>query len=606
MALTVQMIANVRDPVYGTNGVLLIGTQYPLPDDYARQLVSERRATMVSVDPLAPSAVAASASAVVGAAIAQKIDATDAHLGGVVSLAQNASYTLTPGLDYSKGITIEAPSTGVGNVLCGAGVTINGLSRARRLPPGSVARITMINGNALSADITQADPPLVKSVLKVANGALDMSGAAPHRGRVLSPQSPPPAMLWEPANLGMPGTQSNCVAALNRNYMCRSQFGAVALTVAATGGISAAWSGQSINFGAQVAAGYAVGVMYVYLPHMCESLSLAFAGSGARQRILSYNWAVARQGWVALPFALPGLSASMTTSVNNALLGTNISGMSEFNGGFDTTNSTVTTVTLTISTFGMAGTAISAGEVVAVAGIDLVPKARPALMITYDKINGNSGVDGFVDLVDLHRARNLMGGVRYYGGYDNFSWGFDIIKYGTDRGFDVYNGTLTRLPLSGQTLADAYREFGVNDAQMRAGGIVPSAFYTVPGNASYPAGTFEPVMQAIGVRYSRASGLPIVPHCYGGVCQPYNMGTTGITAPNSKTITQFVQGLIDAGVHGSVFAHGMYAGANPGDGRDMTVADAIATLDVIASFQNAGLIDVVGCEGMSLILDGLA
>jgi hypothetical protein len=547
----------------------------------------------------------ASSSAAVAVAVAQKLDASASHLGGIVALAQNATYTLTPDLDYSKGVMIEGPATGVGNLLCGAGVTINGSSRSRRLPPGSVVRLHTISGNALAMSIVQADPIVPRAAFRVVAGNIDTSGAVPHQGRILTPKTSLPAMLWEPANLAMPGTPSNCTAAANRNYVCRSQYGSVGLTASASGSVAATWTGQNVNFALAISQGYTTGVIYLFLPHLMESMTISFSGSGGRQRILTYNFACARKGLVALPFALPGLSAPLTTSVNNALLGVNIAGMSEFNGGFDVNNTTVTSIGVTFSTFGMAGTTVSAGEVFAVAGIDLLPKLRPAVLVTYDKVNGTPGQDSFNELVDLHRVRNLAGGVRYYGLYDNNGTGLGFIKYGTDRGFDVFNGTLTRQPTSGQTVADAYREFGLNDTQMRASGLVPTAFHTVPGNASWPDGTYEQIMASIGVRYSRATGLPVIPHGFGGMFQPYCMGTTGMTSPNGKTPTQYLQGLVDAGVHGSIFSHGIFVGTDPGDSRN-PVADVVATLDALKAFQDAGLIDVVGCDGMSLILDGLA
>lgn len=464
------------------------------------------------------------------------------------------------------------------------------------------------DGGAVSGAGTSASP---RTAYRVIGGVADKSGAAPHPNRILSPKTMLPAMLWEPGNLAVPGTLANASAAVDTNFVCRSRYGSMKLTstvATSNGNVGATWSGLSINFGSAVSAGYRVGVLYVVLPHLTQSINITFT-NGARQRILQYNAPVARKGLVALPFALPGLSASMQTSVNNALVSQGTTTFSEFNGGFDASNFTVTGIQVAFNTFGQAGTTIAVGDQYAVVGIDVLPVVKPAVLVTYDKVNGAAGIDDFTMLVDLHASRKLAGSVRYHGIYDNASPSIEYINYAIASGyFDCFNGTLTRSPTTGQTVQDAYREFGVNAAQMQALGLPSTAFFTVPGNSTWPDGTFEQVCSDVGLRYSRASGLHAIAHGYGGVCNPLSMGCSGMEGPigpsGAITMTQWLQGLVDAGVHGSTFAHGFYAAGQSAQSR-ITLAQMTTALDSLKTFQDGGLVDVVGCGRMARILDGL-
>lgn len=448
--------------------------------------------------------------------------------------------------------------------------------------------------------------------MRVLNGVVDMSGRAPKVSRWLATMpKETPAMLFEPANLGLP-TATNCTAAVATNYICRSQYGGVSMTSTVTtssGNYNVAWTGLSINFGAQVAAGYTAGVMYVCLPHRTESIALRF-DNGIRSRTLTFAAPVGRTGWVALPFALPGLSAGMQASVNNALVQQNSSGFGESNGGFDSGFSTVTAITLTISTFGAAGTNIVTGDVTVVAGMEVLPKLKPAVMLTYDKINGSASNGTFFEVVDKHIARGLKAGVRYHGLYDNNSSSMAYINYAVAAGFEVYNGQLTRVPTTGQTVNDAWREFGVNQSQARGNGLQMSPFYSTAGNATWPDGTYETLLPQLGIRYGRTSGLNCAAHGFGGVLNPLSMGVAGMEGPLGPsgviTPTQWLQALVDAGVHGSAFSHGFWrGGVNPADSR-ITEAQLDTFLIAAQQFQSAGLVDFVGPTGMANVLDGLA
>lgn len=246
------------------------------------------------------------------------------------------------------------------------------------------------------------------------------------------------------------------------------------------------------------------------------------------------------------------------------------------------------------------------------AGIFTQTKVKPMVCMTFD----TSALDVFSNFVPAWKARGLTAGLRA-GGTSFYRTTPEYIaglKSAMADGFDVYNGSWTRLNLNtATTAADFAKEVGLQQNWMSRYGFQRGAnLFSSAGNASPKASIYRDVFPKFGVSVAKGGGGQGSATFCGpaGFDDPLCLtvkGWGGMTAAQNQ-----VQGLLQTGGILMWFAHDcpVYDWVSPRDGPSVTngggmwAEDAPLIADYLKTLVDAGSIDVVSPSQLAEILDG--
>lgn len=246
------------------------------------------------------------------------------------------------------------------------------------------------------------------------------------------------------------------------------------------------------------------------------------------------------------------------------------------------------------------------------AGLFTQTKVKPMVCMTFD----TSALDVFTNFVPAWKSRGLTAGLR--AGGTSFYRTTPAYKAGLlsamNDGFDICNGSWTRLNLNTSTAAGAFAaEVGLQQNWMSQNGLSRGAnLFSSAGNALPKASVYRDILPKFGITLAKSGGGQGSATFFGpaGLDDPLALtakGWGGMTAAQNQ-----VQGLLQTGGILLWFGHNcpVYDGVSTRDGPSVTngggmwAEDAAAVGDYLKALVDAGSIDVVSPSQLAAILDG--
>jgi len=247
-----------------------------------------------------------------------------------------------------------------------------------------------------------------------------------------------------------------------------------------------------------------------------------------------------------------------------------------------------------------------------VAGLFSQTKAKPMVCVTFDV----SAQDVFSNFVPAWYAKNLSAGLRS-GGSDAFRASAYIASYQAayDQGFDIYNGSWSRLNLNTSTTSAQFAaEVGKQkNWQSRIGLHRGAGLFSSAGNGLPKASIYRDILPKFGLKSAKSGGGLGRINVFGPAGLDDRYAITAIGWPGRTGALQQIDAAIKLGGFVMWFGHQCeIAGAepppdsaSPGSGGGMYQEDAVYFANYLKGLVDAGTLDVVSPSQLDDILDGI-